>query len=57
MFSVASMAPAPRPKGIAHKQIITKEFATENPMRATAVIPTLIDVTRPVQVFESTDLT
>jgi len=48
---VASTSPAPRPKGIAYKQIITKEFATENPMRATAVIPMLFDVTRPVPSF------
>jgi hypothetical protein len=51
LFNAASTAPAPSPYGTAHKQSQIKEFDTENPNNAAAVINTLIAVTSPAPSF------
>ena len=47
MFSAASTAPAPRPYGTAHRHRSQKEWETEKPNNAAAVISTLTAVTGP----------
>ena len=48
MFRAASTLPAPRPYGIPQRQRARKEWLTENPNSATAVVRTLTAVIFPV---------